>query len=290
MSEPRLNMSDIDARMRRQPPGDEQFQKYIAFQDVAARNRLGDGDAAVFMVFTPTIGTVALSRSQEPSILEQDALERWDVEVTRRNSAGGASYYGEADITFAFGLSQNVLRDQAAELSDVAHMLFEPIKDAFSQMGIDAHPPEIRHEKYGEGFEVCNLRQTHPFFDIHAGDEKIAAAVFHNFFDDVVYIEGAMNYSLQAEREVGLFDIDANPEELEGWMTTIEERTDLERQEAASIFEDTLREWSGAGVVDWSEEELAQADHVAEHKYMTDKWVQAGVDPNPLDEYEAKTD
>ena len=280
MSDWKLDLSDVEVYMRKLPSRTQPLKRQMAIQEVEARNRGTAERAGAFGVFRPSLDAITMSRHQDPDIIDWDAVDRWDIEVTRRNSQGGSIYHdAEGDLTFVFGVTEDVLVSQASGFKEGFKMLFEPIGEALSRMGVEWTWPEVEHEKHGRDFDVCYLRDTYTDFDIHADNQKICATIGHFEFDNVIIQQGAINYSFRPEREVGLFDIETTPEQFANWTTSVEEQGDVGRDEAANILEETLQEWTGAQKMDWTDEELHQAEYLAENKYATDQWIMEGEDP-----------
>jgi len=160
---------------------------------------------------------------------------------------------------------------------DCYGVLMEPILDAFDRMGVDASYVDDERPAIYE--PACYLRALHPAHDVVAGGKKISGNAQYRQRDAVIQ-HGSLSYALDPDRHLGVF-VDSGVDEgtFRDRITSIRERSGMERSEAVAALESALGEWANADDGAWTDAELAAGEELAKSKYAADVWNRDRVDP-----------
>lgn len=254
----------------RSPPGEYAIATQIAFQHALAEQTATDGTGGVGVLQLDG-DAVTIGVSQDPETVDWDAVDRWDLDVGRRLTLGGGHYHHEGKLTYAMILPVEALASSADSPSEAIGIVQDPIVDALERMGIEPRFP-TKEERSGS-HTVCRAGGANGPTDLLVDGRKIAGTGAHFEFDGVIVAHGAIDHSLWPEREVGVFETDATPEDLRREVTSVKEHVDIDREAALTILEESLHEWADARPVEWSEDELDRVQELAERRYSTDKWI-----------------
>jgi lipoate-protein ligase A len=246
----------------------------MALEEVAAETAASGGPRTV-RVYRWKPSTLSLGYRQAPESVDWEYCVDNDITVTRRPTGGGGIYHDSAgDISYSIIAPQSEL---PGKLMDCYDLLCSPVLDAFERMGIgaafaDEELPAIHQP-------ACYLRAINPAHDILAGGKKISGNAQYRQRDAVIQ-HGSLSYALATADHLGVFETDAVSEKTyRDRVTSIRERSGIDRAEAVETLETTLAEWCDAGVGEWTEDELDRARDIAERKYASDEWTRERTDP-----------
>jgi lipoate-protein ligase A len=246
----------------------------MALEEVAAETAAAGGPRTV-RVYRWEPSTLSLGYRQDPATVDWAYCREQRVTVTRRPTGGGGIYHdARGDISYSIVASESEL---PGDLLECYELLCTPILEAFDRMGVDA---AFADEELPATHEpACYLRGIHPAHDVLAGGEKISGNAQYRQRDAVIQ-HGSLSYALAVERHLGVFDTDAvSPEAFRERVTSIRERSGLDREDAVDALERALADWADAGEGEWTAAELDRAEEIAERKYGSDRWTREREDP-----------
>lgn len=274
MTEYRMDLSDTEMEVR-SPPGEYSITTQIAFQHAMAERARERGCGAVG-VLRSSRDAVTLGLHQRSEELDWDAVDRWDIEVGRRHSIGGGHFHHEGQLAYAIEIPDSELvqaHEKELDVIDLTQGFMEPIVTALDRMGIDAEFPTESREPL-DSDSACLAGVVNDYSNIVVDGRVIVSNALHMEYEGVVSALGAIEYSLRPDRLQTLFGIDATEAEIRERLTDVSEHSDVDRDDALEILEDTLREWAGASDVEWSDAELERVQELDEQTYSTDSWIE----------------
>ncbi|GAB3028487.1 lipoate--protein ligase family protein [Natronobiforma cellulositropha] len=262
-------LAEYDWRLVRDEARDGATQ--MALEEVAGRTAVED-DVRTVRVFSWEPSTLSLGYKQEAETVDWDYCEREGVDVTRRQTGGGGIYHdSHGDISYTIVAPA---AEVPGDLMDCYALFCEPILEAFSRMGVEA---AFASEPQPSLYEPsCFLRDVHPAHDVLADGKKISGNAQYRQ-RDVVIQHGSLRYDLVPDHHRGVFETDCERGTFTDRVTSIREEAGISREEAVAALEGALREWCGATLGGWREEELERASALAERKYGADEWVRERV-------------
>jgi len=246
----------------------------MALEEVAAETAAAGGPRTV-RVYRWEPSTLSLGYRQAPDTVDWEYCQQRGIDVTRRQTGGGGIYHdATGDISYSIVAPQSEL---PGDLLDCYELLCEPILDAFERMGVDAAFATTELAAIYQ--PACYLRAINPAHDILADGQKISGNAQYRQRDAVIQ-HGSLSYALAVERHLGVFDTDAvSPEAFRERVTSIRERSGLDREDAVDALERALADWADAGEGEWTAAELDRAEEIAERKYGSDRWTREREDP-----------
>ncbi len=251
----------------------------MALDEVAARSA-ATGGPRTLRVYRWEPSTLSLGYHQDPDSVDWAFCEREGITVTRRPTGGGGIYHDAvADVSYTIVAPAD---EVPGNLVESYHLLCEPIFDAFDRMGVDAE--YVAEEVPALHQPACYLRELHPAHDVVVpgdGDppRKLAGNAQYRQRDAVVQ-HGSLSFDLAPDRHLGAFaDPGVTPEGFRERVTSIREKTGIDRADAIAALETALRDWADADDGAWTDDELADARDLAAAKYESDAWTRDGDDP-----------
>jgi lipoate-protein ligase A len=245
----------------------------MALDEVAARTAARGGPRTL-RVYSWQPSTLSLGYHQDPDTVDWDYCDRVGIDVTRRQTGGGAIYHDEfGDVSYSIVAPAE---EVPGDLLESYELLCRPLFDAFESMGIDAaYADEDRPALYQP---ACYLRALHPAHDVLAGGRKISGNAQYRQRDSVVQ-HGSVTYARVPDRHLGAFDDPPGAEAFRRRVTSVREQAGVDRGEAVDALETALGEWGDAETGTWTDAELDRARERARRKYATEAWTRERTDP-----------
>ena len=266
-------MSDAEWRLIREQslPGAEA----MAYDETAARTAAAGGPRTV-RLYQWEPSTLSLGYRQAPETVDWERCEQRGIDVIRRNTGGGGIYHD------AFGdISYSIIapaEEVPGDLMDSYEQFCEPLFDAFDALDVDARFVGDEHDAIYE--PACYLRALHPAHDIVAGDGRKLSGNAQYRRKDAVIQHGSISFRRDSSRHLGCFTGSVSTDAFDDRVTSLTElRPELTRSEVVTALEDSLAEWAGAEVGEWSDEEVAFAERRAREKYESAAWTRNRDDP-----------
>ncbi|MFB6153711.1 MAG: biotin/lipoate A/B protein ligase family protein [Halodesulfurarchaeum sp.] len=245
----------------------------MALDEVAARTAATGGPRTV-RVYQWSPSCLSLGYSQDPATIDWETIESSGIDVTRRQTGGGAIYHDEVgDISYSVIAPAD---EFPGALLDAYHRICEPIFEAFDRLGVDAtYVPEERPGLYEP---ACYLRPLHPAHDIVADGRKISGNAQYRQRDAVIQ-HGSISFTVDGAAHLRPFVDPPSPAAFRDRVVGLTELVDVDRGTAVEILETTLSEWAGATAGSWRPAEVEAATRLADTKYRATDWIRAGTDP-----------
>lgn len=225
---------------------------------------------------------VTISVNQDPDTLNWDAIEKYDLEVGRRMSIGLGHYHSKDQLVFAMGFSHALVKDTFSGAVELLDAIKDPIREALSRMGIEApENPEIKDRSALDVHRACLAGTMTDTVHILADGRKISTCIAHMELDDALVAHGTIEYQRNPERLIEIFDLDAKTHELSERVTSISELSDVSRDEAQAILEETLLDWAHTkdNTGELRDEVLERAEELDRERYSKDEWI---MEPQPM--------
>lgn len=265
------DFADRSWRLIRDEPRDGPTQ--MALEEIAAETALED-DLRTVRVYSWEPSTLSLGYRQDADTVDWTYCEQEGIDVTRRQTGGGGIYHDRyADISYTIVAPAD---EVPGNLMDCYELFCEPVLAGLRDMGIDADFAAV--EQSAIYHPSCYLRDINPAHDVvapaSAGEnaQKISGNAQYRQ-RDVVIQHGSISYDLEAERHVGVFETDLEPETFTDRVTSIHDQTGLDREDAVDTLTTALGEWCDADDGDWRDDELEAAGDLAERKFGADAWI-----------------
>ena len=239
----------------------------MALEEVAAETVAAGGPATVRVFGWPD--TLSLGFAQDPESVDWAFCEREDIDVTRRQTGGGAIYHDRVgDVSYSVVAPADAV---PTDLMACYHELCEPVLAAFARLGVDARfadePREAVHEP------ACYLRDVNPAHDVVGPDGRKVSGNAQYRRSDAVVQHGSLSYSSRPARHCGCFAGDPAVEAFRERVGAVDEYVDVDRAAVVEALREELAAWADADPGAWREDELARAEAVAAEKYGADEWV-----------------
>jgi len=245
----------------------------MALDEVAAETAASGGPRTV-RVYRWEPSTLSLGYRQDPGTVDWGYCEAAGVDVTRRQTGGGAIYHdARADISYSIVAPESEL---PGELMACYDLLCVPVLAAFERMGVDAAFADAERPAVHQ--PACYLRAVSPAHDIVAGGQKISGNAQYRQRDAVIQ-HGSLSYDLAAERHLAAFAADLPAGRFRERVTSVRERSGIDRPMAVEALEGALADWADAEDGAWTDAELDRAADIARAKYASDRWVREREDP-----------
>ncbi|MFB6093569.1 MAG: biotin/lipoate A/B protein ligase family protein [Halanaeroarchaeum sp.] len=267
-----MDPTDRDVRLVREERRSGPMQ--MALDEIAART-VADGGPWTVRVYSWEPSTLSLGYHQDPETVDWAALERADVEVTRRQTGGGGIYHDAVgDISYSIALPTAAVPGDLLESYD---RLMTPIFEAFDRMGIDAsYVDEERPARYEP---ACYLRELHPAHDVVVDGRKISGNAQYRTREAIIQ-HGSLSFASDPERHLGAFvDPAVDAAGFRDRVTSIRETGDVDRDGAVAALESALANWADAEEAAWTAAELESARSLAREKYAAAAWNRRREDP-----------
>jgi lipoate-protein ligase A len=267
-----MTLADREWRLIPEESRDGAMQ--MALEEIAAQTA-ADGGPRTVRAYQWSPSTLSMGYRQESESVDWSYCDREEIDVTRRQTGGGGIYHDEyADISYSIVAPADEL---PGDLMDCYEVLCEPILDAFHEMGIDAAFVPEKHPALHE--PACYLRALHPAHDITVDGRKISGNAQYRTRDAVIQ-HGSLSYALAPAAHLGVFaDPGVSEAVFRERVTSIRDRSGIERDEAVAALSDALADWCDAYVGEWRDDELDAARELAEQKYATAEWTRGRTDP-----------
>ena len=243
----------------------------MALDEVAAETAAAGGPRTV-RVYRWAPSCLSMGYGQDPDTVDWAHCESAGIDVTRRQTGGGGIYHDNAgDIAYSIAAPAAEL---PGELIESYHELCPPILDAFARLGVDADFVESERPPIYE--PACYLRGLHPAHDVvsngGAGRKLAGNAQYRR--KEAVIQHGSLTYDSRPEDHLAVFsDPDVIVEQFEQRVAGISDLVDVSRAEAVDAVETALQEWADADEGEWTDDELARAEAIADEKYRSEAWI-----------------
>lgn len=281
MTEYKLDLSDINMTLLF-PPKEYPITTQQAFQHALTEivsETYEDPSAANFGgagVLQSQSEAATISIDQSADTLDWDAVERWNLEIGRRLSIGFGHYHHEQQLVYAMGLSRNLVAEQFDSFRETMAAFKEPIQTAINRMGVNCSPPEK-----GEGRppldrdSSCLAGSLNAYTDLTVGEKKISTNIMHLELPHWIWVHGTIEYTLRPKAVLDLFNIDATEDQFRERITSINEQVNIGREEAASILEETLSDWTQTTETEGQIRNriIERAEQLDDEKYSRDSWI-----------------
>jgi lipoate-protein ligase A len=270
-------VDDAEARRAREwrliPEEPRPGPMQMALDEVAAQTA-ATGGPRTLRVYRWEPSCLSLGYSQDPETIDWDACASRNLDVTRRQTGGGAIYHDAwGDISYSIVAPAEEL---PGALIEAYHVLCEPLFEALDTLGVAAAYSET--EQAGLYEPACYLRSLHPAHDIVVDGRKISGNAQYRQRDAVVQ-HGSLLYDLAPEAHAAGFAAPPGPSAFRERVTAVSDVVDVSRSAVVTALEETFEQWAGAAVGAWTPEELQTAQTLADEKYRATSWVRAGEDP-----------
>ncbi|TKR25926.1 lipoate--protein ligase family protein [Natronomonas salsuginis] len=249
----------------------------MAFDEVAAET-IASGGPATVRLYRWTPSTVSLGYGNDASIVDWDHCADANVDVTRRQTGGGAIYHD------SFGdVAYSIIAPKSAFPGDVTESyceLLSPVLAAFDSVGAGVGFASEESEALWN--PICYLRSLDPAHDLVAPDgRKIAGNAQYRTRDAIVQ-HGSLTFDSDPARRLAPFvdpplSADAFADRV-GGLTDIP-GVDIDRSTFVDLLETKLVAWADATIGEWTDAERERADDLRERKYDHDRWVRERDDP-----------
>ena len=249
----------------------------MAFDEVAAETVAAGGPATV-RLYRWTPSTVSLGYGNDASIVDWAHCDRADIDVTRRQTGGGAIYHdGFGDVAYSIIAPKTAF---SGDVTECYRQLLAPVVAAFEAIGAtvgfaDADAPAIWEP-------ICYLRALDPAHDLVAPDgRKIAGNAQYRTREAIVQ-HGSLTFESDPDRHLAPFvDPPFGPEAFADRVCGLSEvpGVDLDRSAFVDRLATELAEWADADPGGWTDAERARASELCNGKYDDDRWVRDRVDP-----------
>lgn len=246
----------------------------MALDEIAA-STVANGGPWTVRVYTWEPSTLSLGYHQEPETVDWEALDRANVDVTRRQTGGGGIYHDAfGDLSYSIVVPASAVPGDLLESYD---RLLSPVFAAFDRMGVPAS--YVDAERPARYEPACYLRELHPAHDVVVDGRKISGNAQYRTREAVIQ-HGSLSFETDPERHLRVFsDPDADESGFRERVTSIRETGDVDRAGAVAALESSLADWADAEVGDWTDDELEDARRLAREKYDTEAWNRRRVDP-----------
>ena len=246
----------------------------MALDEVAAATAAAGGPRTV-RVYRWQPSTLSLGYGQDPATVDWGFCEAEGVDVTRRQTGGGAIYHDDrGDVSYSIIAPASEL---PGDLLSSYERLCRPVLDAFERMGIDAR--FANSEAPGVHDPACYLRPLEPAHDVVAGDGRKISGNAQYRQRDAVIQHGSLTYERQTGPHLGCFAADLDPAAFRDRVTSIRDQAGIDRERAVDALEVALGDWADAERGTWDDSELARARELAAAKYAAEAWVRRGDEP-----------
>ena len=246
----------------------------MALDEVAAATAAAGGPRTV-RVYRWQPSTLSLGYGQDPATVDWGFCEAEGVDVTRRQTGGGAIYHDErGDVSYSIIAPAAEL---PGDLLSSYERLCRPVLDAFERMGVDARFAES--EAPGVHDPACYLRPLEPAHDVVAGDGRKISGNAQYRQREAVIQHGSLTYQRLTGTHLDCFVADLDPAAFRDRVTSIREQAGIGRSAAVAILEEALGDWADAEEGCWRDDELSRARDLAAAKYAGEDWIRHGTDP-----------
>ncbi len=249
----------------------------MAFDEVAAETVASGGPATV-RLYRWTPSTVSLGYGNDASIVDWGHCDREGIDVTRRQTGGGAIYHdGSGDVAYSIIAPKTAL---PGDVTDCYRELLEPVLAAFEAVGADvgfagSDAPAIWEP-------ICYLRALDPAHDLVGPDgRKIAGNAQYRTREAIVQ-HGSLSFESDPARHLDPFvDPPIGPEAFADRVRGLSEMPGVDPDRSAFVdrLETELAEWADADPDGWTEAERDRAEELCGRKYDDDRWVRDRIDP-----------
>jgi len=249
----------------------------MALDEVAAETAARGGPRTV-RVYRWRPSTLSLGYGQDPATVDWAFCERAGIDVTRRQTGGGAIYHdAHGDVSYSIAAPAAEL---PGDLMDAYEVLCSPLLAALDRLGVDAGYAET--ERPAVHGPACYLREMHPAHDVVAADGRKLSGNAQYRQRDAVLQHGSVTFERAVERHLETFTADLAPAVFRDRVTSIRDRAEggPSRAEAVEALETALVEWADAEPGGWTAAELSRARDLAARKYESTAWVREGEAPD----------
>lgn len=249
----------------------------MALDEVAAETVASGGPATV-RLYRWTPSTVSLGYGNDPKIVDRQYCTEHDIDVTRRQTGGGAIYHdGYGDVAYSIIAPRSAF---PGDVTECYRELLSPVFSAFEAVGADVGFAPERSDPLWE--PLCYLLGLDPAHDLVGPDgRKIAGNAQYRTSDAIVqhgsltfepdpaahlapFVEPPVSTDAFADRVGGLSEIDG---------------VDVDRAGFVDMLGSSLSAWADAETGSWTDAELERAAELCETKYDADGWVRDRIDP-----------
>lgn len=249
----------------------------MAFDEVAAET-VATGGPATVRLYRWTPSTVSLGYGNDGSIVDWTYCEESEVDVTRRQTGGGAIYHdGFGDVAYSIIAPRSAF---PGDVTECYRQLLAPVLAAFE--AIDAGVGFADSEAAALWEPICYLRALDPAHDLVAPDgRKIAGNAQYRTREAIVQ-HGSLTFGSDPEAHLAPFvdppiDTEAFADRVCGLAGI--EGVDAGRSAFVDRLEAELASWADADPGAWTDAECDRAAELRERKYGHDRWVRDRVDP-----------
>ncbi|WP_299235847.1 lipoate--protein ligase family protein [Natronomonas sp.] len=250
----------------------------MALDEVAAETVASGGPATV-RLYRWTPSTLTLGYGTDPSVVDWTHCRNRDIDVTRRQTGGGAIYHdGFGDVAYSIVAPAS---EFPGDVTECYRRLLAPVVDAFESVGAEVgFAPAESPSLYDP---LCYLRGLDPAHDLVGPDgRKIAGNAQYRTREAIVQ-HGSLTYESDPEAHLAcVADPPLSPAEFGDRVCGLCDVLGEAAPERSAFVEEltaSLTAWADAEFGSWTDAERDSAAALCERKYDHDRWVRSRSDP-----------
>ena len=249
----------------------------MALDEVAAET-VASGGPATARLYRWTPSTVSLGYGNDAEIVDWAYCADADVDVTRRQTGGGAIYHdGYGDVAYSIVAPRSAF---PGDVTECYRRLLSPVRSAFEAVGADVDFAAERSDPLWE--PLCYLLGLDPAHDLVGPDGRKVAGNAQYRTSDAIVQHGSLTFEADPEAHLAPFveppvSSDAFADRV-GGLSEIDGVT-VDRAGFVDALGSSLSAWADAETGSWTGAELDRAAELCDTKYGADGWVRDRIDP-----------